>query len=151
MKKFISILLLSITIISLTNSIAFGYNHEESKIALNNNFYIVVTITEDQSISRISNTKTGTKTITGYHGDSKCWDATIRGTFTYDGSSSTCTSASISYTIYNSLWKITSATATESGNKAIGNVIAKRYFLGIPTQTIEETVTLTCSANGTLS
>lgn len=31
------------------------------------------------------------------------------------------------------------------------NVTAKKYFLGIPTKTLEETITITCSANGTLS
>lgn len=54
------------------------------------------------------------------------------------------------YYIYTK-WKITSATASKSGNKATGDVTAKRYVLGIPVETVEKTITLTCSASGVIS
>lgn len=115
--------------------------------------YITTTIIEStNSINRSTSTKTGTKTITysDANGDT-LWEAFLHGTFTYNGTTSSCTSTNITYSVYDSDWKITSATSTKSGNKAIGNITAKRYFIGIPTATIDKSATLTCSANGTLS
>lgn len=114
--------------------------------------YITTTIVEDTIMTRSSNTKSGTKTVTYSDSDGEVlWKAFLKGTFTYNGSSSSCTASSITHSIYDTDWKITSATASRSGNKAIGDITAKRYFIGIPTATIEKTVTLSCSANGTLS
>ena len=79
------------------------------------------------------------------------WSATLRGTFTYTGSSATCTASSISYTIENSKWKISSATASKSGNTASGHITAKRYTFGIPVQTVEAPIAISCSATGVLS
>lgn len=73
---------------------------------------------------------------------------TLSCTFTYDGSTSTCTSASHSEAIYDSTWKFTSATASRSGNKGIGSFIAKCSATG---QTVSKTLTLTCDKNGNIS
>lgn len=115
--------------------------------------YMITTIETVDGISLMStSTITGSKSYHYYNSkDVEQWTATIIGTFSYNGSSATCTSSSTSYTIYNSNWKVTEATATKSGNKAIGKFTVKYYFLGIPTKTIEYTLTLSCSANGVLS
>lgn len=114
--------------------------------------YLVTTISEDSSSTRATNTKSGSKTTTYYSAtDEALWKATLKGTFSYTGSSATCTAASETHTVYDSSWKITSATATKSSNKAIGDIVSKRYFIGIPTATVEKTITITCSASGTLS
>ena len=80
-----------------------------------------------------------------------CWKATLTATFRYTGSSATCTESDVTYTVSNSKWKITSATASKSGNIATADVTAKRYTLGIPVETLNRTITMTCSANGTIS
>ena len=80
-----------------------------------------------------------------------CWKATLTATFRYTGSSATCTESDVTYTVSNSKWKITSATASKSGNTATADVTAKRYTLGIPVETLNRTITMTCSANGTVS
>ena len=80
-----------------------------------------------------------------------CWKATLTATFRYTGSSATCTDSTVSYEIYDSAWKITSATASKSGNTATADITAKRYTLGIPFKTVDRTITMTCSANGTIS
>ncbi len=116
--------------------------------------YITTTITEEQSYysTYATTTKNGSKTTTYTGSDDEVkWSATLHGTFTYTGSSSTCTSSSITYSSSDSDWRITSATSSKSGNKAIGDVTAKQYVLGIPLKTVNETITLTCSATGTLS
>ena len=87
------------------------------------------------------------KTATFYNSDNVAqWSATLKGTFTYNGSSATCTASSITHKIYSSNWKTASASTTKSGNKAT----AKRYLI-VPVQTVEKTITLTCSASGVLS
>lgn len=157
MKKFVSIL--SVVIFSLLLAVQpfAALSPEQTEVTETTTYfddgsYIVTTITEDQSLTRASGTKSGHKTSTYYNNDNEAlWSATVNGTFTYNGSYATCTAASITHQVYASNWKITSATVTKTGNKAIGNVTAKRYLLGVPVQTNEKTITLSCSASGTLS
>ncbi len=115
--------------------------------------YLITTIEPVDGISQMStSTKSGSKSYRYYNSkDVQQWVVTIIGTFSYNGSSATCTNSRTSYTVYNSKWKVKNATATKSGNKAIGNFTVKYYFTGIPTKTIERTVTLSCSATGVLS
>ena len=79
------------------------------------------------------------------------WEVCVKGTFTYTGSSATCTKSTVSYKIYNDHWKVTSAVASKSGRTATGEFTLKRYFLGVPTKTVNETLTLTCSNTGVCS
>lgn len=150
MKKSLSLLLSCLLFFMCFNITAFASESNESITYFDDGSYIITVITE--SPTQATKTKSGTKTTSYYNADNeKVWDATLRETFTYTGSSATCTNSTISYNIYNNNWKITSATASKSSNKAIGDIIAKRYVLGIPTKTVEQTITLTCSASGTLS
>lgn len=113
--------------------------------------YVVTTITEYGRGAR-SSTTPGSKTAHYYDGkNEEQWAATINGDFSYDGYSATCTNAYTAYAIYNSAWKLKSASAERSGNQAIGYFVFKKYVLGIPVQTIERTVVLTCSPTGALS
>mgnify|MGYP000811369877 CR=1 FL=1 len=113
--------------------------------------YIVTTITETGRGAR-SSTKSGSKSTHYYNSkDEEQWVATIHGTFSYDGYSATCTGAYTSHTIYNSAWKLKSSSSEKSGNQAIGHFVFKYYLLGVPINTIEKTVVLTCSPNGVLS
>ncbi len=94
----------------------------------------------------------GTKKLTYKAADGDIeWSATVGGTFEYTNFNCTCIDSTISYSITNTKWKIPSATSTETGNKAIGYVTAKYYYLGVNTKTVNETITLTCSATGVLS
>lgn len=113
--------------------------------------YAVITITEEVNNSRAS-VKNGTKTYT--HKDSNgetVWTYKITGTFSYTGSSSSCTAVSDSYTIVNDDWHMSSHSCSKSGNKASGTVTMKRTLLGITTKTVSKDLTLTCSATGVLS
>lgn len=97
-------------------------------------------------------TKLGTKRLTYKNSDGDIeWTADLTGTFVYDEYSCTCTSASITYSIVNTKWKIPSAVATKLGNKAFGDLTAKYYFLGVNTKTVEKSIVLTCSRFGELS
>lgn len=117
--------------------------------------YVIVTldVAESASATRATSKVSGSKYYNYYSSKDKLlWTVTITGTFTYTGSKATCTNATTSSEVYDNDWKVTSATASKSGNKAIGNFTAKRYLLGIPTTTKEvKDLTLACSASGVLS
>ncbi len=113
--------------------------------------YLVTTITEEVNNSRAT-TKTGSKTATHKNSDGETlWTYKVTGTFSYTGSSSTCTAVSDSYTISNDNWHMSSHSCSKSGNKASGTVTMKYKVLGITTKTVSKDVSLTCSATGVLS
>lgn len=113
--------------------------------------YAVIIIIEEANNSRAS-TKTGSKIYEYRNSDDVIeWTYKLTGTFSYTGTSSTCTAVSDSYSISNDSWHINSHSCSKSGNTAYGTVTMKLKFLGITTKTVSHDLTLTCSANGTLS
>ena len=111
-------------------------------IQLDNGYYLE-TIIEETPTTRASNQKTAKKT--GNYKNAQgttMFSVTVTGTFTYTGSSSTCTKSIASATSKNANWKISSKSASKSGN---------RYVDGTAVETQNCTVTLTCSSNGSLS
>lgn len=110
--------------------------------------YYVTTVTELMARS----TKTGSKTTIYNDSDGVAqWKVVVTGTFSYTGTSSTCTSASHSVTIYDDTWYTYSQTSYKSSNKAIAEVTMKKKLLGIVTSTRSVNLTLSCDANGNLS
>lgn len=78
------------------------------------------------------------------------WSVTVYGTFTYNGTTSSCTSASRSTAAYGSDWSIKSSSASKSGNCATATATAtKKNFIGSQDYTV--TVNLYCSPYGILS
>lgn len=158
MKKILSLALAVVTLFSVLSVVAFAQTEEavvsESVEYLEDGYYIVTTVTEESgnSLARATSTKTGSKSSVLYNSDDEpLVTFKLTGTFTYTGSSANCTMASTSYTIHNSSWRVTAATASRSGNKAIGDFTAKHYTLGVPVSTKNVTITLTCSNTGVLS
>lgn len=99
-----------------------------------------------------SGTKRNTKYATYYDPDDEIqWTVYLTATFSYTGSSATCTSASTSYTIYDSAWKVKEATASKSGRTATGDFLVKKYWLGIITNTVPVTIITTCDNNGNIT
>ncbi len=114
--------------------------------------YIVEEIFQESSLSRASNYKSGTKRYNYYNSDDELqWTATLKGEFTYTGTSATCVSSSISFTAHDSSWKCIDSSATKSDSLAKGEFTVKKYVLGIPTKTIEQIILLRCSATGTIT
>lgn len=102
--------------------------------------------------SRAAMTRSGAKKVEYVNSnDVLQWTYTLYGTFSYDGSSATCTAVSDSYSISNNSWHIDSHSCWKSGNTAYGTVTMNYKILGITTDTITKNVSLSCSANGTLS
>lgn len=102
--------------------------------------------------SRAGGSKNGSKTYEYYSVDGRClWNVTLSGSFTYSGSTSSCTAASVSTTIYDSAWYTASKDASRSGNTAYGSATMGRKALGVTVQTVPVSLTLTCDADGNLS
>lgn len=112
--------------------------------------YTVITITE-YILASTTSVKQGSKTYNHVSSGNTVWSYTINGTFSYDGSSSSCTSVSDSYTINNNSWHLNSHYCWKSGNTAYGSVTMDYKILGITTNSVTRDISLSCSANGTLS
>lgn len=153
MKKIISVILVFLFLSSIQLFVLAYAEDEEVVLKTVETFadgsYGVTTFTVT-SVDRA--TKTGEKGYTYYNSSNVAqWTVYIHGTYTYTGSSATCTAASTSYSINNNSWSVTKATASRSGATATGEFTVKRYTLGVVTQTINKTLTLTCSPTGVLS
>ena len=124
--------------------------HKKEIIKLDNGYYLE-TIIEETSMARAANQKTARKTANYKNAQGAImFSVTVTGTFTYTGSSSTCTKSVAEASSKNTNWKISSKSASKSGNKATAKAIAKRYVDGVAVETQNCTVTLICSSNGSL-
>lgn len=149
-KRLISMLtLIAMLILFVPTYVSAEQNNGET-IYFEDGSYIVTTITEAQS--RAATGKSGAKTSTYYGNDGTAhWKATLSGSFTYDGSSATCTSSSCSVTIYNNSWYTLSKSASKSGNSAFGSATMGYKVLGITTNQVTRDISLTCDKDGNLS
>ena len=78
------------------------------------------------------------------------WSYTLYGTFSYDGSSASCTDTDDDPVVYDTAWSVYSHSCYGSGNTAYGNVTMKKKIFGITTDTVTKNLTLSCSPTGTL-
>lgn len=131
-------------------------SQEETIEYLSDGGYVVITI-EDAYINNpimhlSSTTTTKSKTYTYYNSsNAKQWYVKVTGNFTYGNGTSKCNTSTVSAGAYTSAWKISNKSASKTGNKAIATATAKHYYNGKVTNTINETVTLTCSSTGKFS
>lgn len=156
MKK-VLIILVSLTFLLSIKMDVFANDLEANKQVeiekLDNGDYIETFIeSEDSELVTMSSVKTITKTKTAQYKNSSGevrWSVSIKGTFTYDGKTSKCTSCSHSTATYSKRWSIKSCTSTKSGNKATATVVALQK--GIATNTVTKTITISCSPKGVVS
>ena len=152
MKKSLCILLSAVLAMSFFTLPCSAVAAEESAniTYFEDGSYVIERIMDFQS--RASGTKTGAKEATYYESSGTAvWKAVLNGTFSYTGSSSSCTASSVSITIYNSSWYTISKSASKSGNTAYGSVTMGYKMLGITVNEISKNLSLTCDANGNLS
>lgn len=99
-----------------------------------------------------ASTTTGTKTYNYYNSSNvRQWKVVLTGSFSYTGSSASCTSSSMDVTIYNSNCYVLSKSASKSGNTASGTATVGEKLLGVTVSSIPVSLTLSCDANGNLS
>ncbi len=109
-----------------------------------------ITVHEDQSKS--TGTKNGTKVYVYKNnaGEAK-WQAVLNGTFTYSGTSASCTASSCNVTIYIDDWYVISKTTGKSGATATAELTMGYKVFGITAKKVPVSMSLTCDVNGKLS
>lgn len=152
MKRLFSLVcavLIALTIFTTPVS-AYSENALSSIEYYSDGSYCIIEVLEDYS--RAAGTKNGTKNYSYYSSDNELlWVVSLTGSFTYTGTTSTCTASNVSVTIYNSSWYAASRESSKSGNVASGTATVSRKVLGITVETKIVNLTLTCDANGNLS
>lgn len=78
------------------------------------------------------------------------WTATLNARFYYNGSMSSCVSASLNIQIYESSYYEVSRSVTKEDETATANFTIGRRVLGITVSQIPFTLTLSCDMNGNL-
>lgn len=130
----------------------------QSKITILENGDYLETVIYDNPV-KVSDTeistasKTITKTKTTYYKNSAgttLWSVAITATFTYNGSTSKCTSCHHSTTCLSPSWRIKSASSSKSGNSATATATAT-HFLGNSSKDYFASVKITCSKTGVVS
>lgn len=112
--------------------------------------HIEISITE--SSMRASNVQSGQKIHRYYDSSGNLdWEAVLTASFTYNGTTSSCTSASCTLTIYDSAWYQVSKSTTRSGNTATTVLTMGQKVLGVTISKPSYTITLSCDANGNLA
>lgn len=149
-KRILSIILTVLMLVALFPLNVSATQVENNIVFLENGDYIEIT-TEYISV-RATNTRIGNKYLTYYDSnDNVEWEAKLNASFTYDGTSSACTSASCTVTVYDSKWYEISNATTRSGSAATTALTMGRKLLGITVSKPEYTITLTCDKDGNLS
>lgn len=120
-------------------------------IRLEDGTYLEITL-ESVPQTRASGSLTKTKNYTYKDADGTAqWKISLTGSFTYTGTTSTCTAASCNVTIYQSDWSVASKSASKSGNTAYGTARILRKYLGATVSDKTYNLTLTCDKNGNVS
>ena len=145
MKRVVSVLMLVFFLFSALPMAGAAEAVSEERIELGDGYYLIAETF--QSGARASKSVSGSKPYTCYDSaGTALWKVTLYGTFTYTGSSATCTASSISTTIYDSL-STGSKSASKSGNKATGSATMKKSTV----KSVPVSLSLSCSASGSLS
>lgn len=152
MRKIISLFLIFILVLGFlpTDVHALDESQNRNIITFEDGSYIEIVI-EDYS-ARATNSVNGYKTYTYYDStDTIEWQAKLSASFSYNGTTSSCTSASCTVTIYDSKWYEISNSTTRSGSTATTQLVMGRKLLGVTVSQLDYTITLTCDKDGNLS
>ncbi|MBR5409701.1 MAG: hypothetical protein IKX86_06220 [Clostridia bacterium] len=154
MKKFLAIIL--VFLLSGFSSVsAFAWDYPEfpeptdvQTEILPDGSLFVVTITTNREqkgpVQSITSTKTGSLIRNGI----TLWEISLQASFDYNGTTAYCTAATSGYTIYNSAWGLHSRNVSKNGNTATANFTFYRYAAGTVVETVNRTLTMSCSASG---
>lgn len=152
MRKIFSLLIVIVIVLGFLPANTYATDKTESRniIAFEDGSYIEIIVADISA--RATNTKNGYKTYTYYDSaDNVEWQAKLSASFTYNGTTSSCNSASCTVTVYDSKWYEVSNTTTRSGSTATTQLTMGRKLLGITVSKPAYTITLTCDKDGNLS
>lgn len=154
MKRIIALFLASLFISLATAKTAYASAKSTSpncKYIYEDVFIITSIITIDETKEKstgLTHSKSADKTFTiKTSNGSLLAEFTLHGTFHYDGAHAVCANASYSSSLFHQEWKYTYQNAWKNNNQATGAFTLRCDSLS---KTLSETLTLTCSANGTI-
>ena len=153
MKRIIVTILCAVLIFEAFCLSASAQEISESSVRIDypDGSYCIQTIVVERSNSPFftaASTKAGTKSSRYYSASNVLqFTVTVRGTFSYNGTSATATSAQYGYSISDNAWSFVSGSASCSGATAT----ATCKFRSSPTASKTLSVSLTCSPTGVLS
>lgn len=120
--------------------------------------YNVIELYENNNgISLFSSVKAATRTVTRYSSSGEALCALkLVATFSYDGSTVSCTSTDCTKYSYNNSWSVENITTSHSSTStskasATANCNFVNKLLGITVKSISASVTINCDVNGNLS
>lgn len=158
MKKNIRIIVISLLFFFTStnselkaNQITHSRMISTERIDLGNGLYKDITIYEDESINRSSSIKSGHKVLNYVNNGTVLWSVSVDASFSYNGLTSNCISASSSASSYNADWKIINHYARKNGSTGTAYATTKQIFMGITLKTVNEEVNISCSKSGVLS
>lgn len=150
MKKIISFALILTMLVCVIPICGNAAENQKETIYFDDGSYMTVEINTIRT--RASGSVSGSKPYTYYGSDGVAkWVATLSGSFTYNGSSATCTSSSVDVTIYNSAWYTVSKSASKSGNTASASVTMGEKRGGVTVTTFPISLSMSCDKDGNLS
>lgn len=166
MKK-IFILTLALMMFATPANLATSAAKENNTISCSDNTYIeyledgsyLVTTLDpiDEGISAFATTVTRSKTFTHYSSSNEALCALrVTGTFSYNGSTATCTNVTYAKIVSDDAWSVENVTTSHSTTSATKvSATAKGDFiyrvLGIKIKTVPASVTIDCDKNGNIS
>lgn len=150
MKKILSFAVAVCLIISIVPQLGYALNTENDVIYFENGSYLIVSVQTVES--RIAGTKSSSKTYQYCLPDGTLeWQAVLRGSFVYTGSSGNCTSATCNVTIYNPDWYEVSKTTGTANGTASAELVMGYKVIGITTKTVPVSMSITCDKDGNLT
>ena len=153
MKRFFSRVLAAVLLVVLLPFKTYAVVNsqvDEDVVYFEDGSYITIELSWTET--RASGTKTGSKTYRFNNSNGvEQWRAVLKGTFSYTGSSATCTAASCDVTISNSAFYVVSKNVSKSGNAALCELVMGKKMLGITVSKDTVNMSITCDANGNLS
>lgn len=132
----------TITSDDITNSISMN-------ILANNDSYIIPAKTLSANSTNKTITKTKTSKIRAKDG-TLLWSVSIKATFTYNGTTSKCTSYSHSASAPAKSWKIKSVSSSKKGNSTTAVGVAT-HSDNSGSRDFTRSITIKCSKNGVVS
>lgn len=153
MKKLFTLLVTVSLLLGLASPCSIKAAEVDTEIIyLEDGDYIEITV-ETAPQARVSGVKTATKTATWKNSsDEALWSVSVTGKFVYvKDTSCVCVEVSGKSECYSSVWKVSDAIVSKSGNTATAKTTGTKYFLGIAMNDYDLSVTMRCDTYGNIS
>ena len=155
--KFISALLLSSALICATipSQSLLAQTVTVTKEAISDDLYCVTELVETSGSGiqpfSATQTKSGSKTQRYVNSSgATLWYVTVHAFFTYNGSTSSCTSTDVTAGSNSSAWKVTNKSSWKSGNTGYASATGSHILSNSEITSTTRTVSISCTKNGTL-